>query len=161
MLMKTERTKSEWAKIVKDYWKSGLTKAEYSRAHGINEKSLGSHVRKAESKRHQEKRTAEEWLVLIEEQQASGMSQATWCKEYGINSDAMNSAKTRMRSKSNKPPEPKWIELNPVKKSEPELPKKEEICWGIKIRGGGIEIEVNSNYSVEKLTSLIERLVKQ
>jgi len=157
--MEARRTKYDWSEIVKDFEKSGKTQTVYSAENGFSAKSLSYYVRKARNQ--MVKRSSEEWRVLIEEQQASGMSRAAWCKDRGINSNAMNSAEKRSNVKLQKAPEPKWLELNPVKKTEPELSKNEEECWGIKIRGAGIEIEVNSNYPVEKLMSLVERLVKQ
>ena len=156
--MVTQRTKSEWAAIVEEYYKSGQTQSAFCRDRGINIKTLGNQLRK--SKRNQTiKRSNDEWIIIIEKQRASGKNRSQWCKEHGVSPDSFYSAEKRLLPKSQKASKPKFVELNPIIKIESELPK-DDIHWSVKIRGDGIEIEVNSNYPFEKLTSLIERLVK-
>ena len=158
--METRRTKADWDEIIEKYDMSGQTQSEFSRKNGVNVKSLGNQLRKRKVQNPIVNRSAEEWRVLIEAQKISGMNRAAWCKEHGINSNAMNSAEKRSNVKLQKSPEPKWLELSPVKNPGPEALKNEE-GWCIKIRGSGIEVEISSNYPIDKLTSLIERLVKQ
>jgi transposase-like protein len=166
MLMVAHRTKSEWAEIVEAYKESGQSQTAFCREHGINAKTLGNHlhkrVRKKQStKRNTTKRSAEEWLALIEEQRASGMNRAAWCRENGINVDAMGSAEKRLSTRLSKESEPVWLELTSDVGMETIPLQKDSTDWGIKIRNGDLEIEVNAGYSVDKLAALIERLVKQ
>jgi len=160
--MEARRTKADWDKIIEKFNMSDQTQSEFSRENGINVKSLGNQLRKRIAKKNSiVKRSNEEWIALITEQRSSGVNRSTWCKERGISPDSMLSAERRLVIQLQKTSEPKWIELNPVKKTDLKLDKNDDVCWGIKICGNGIEIEVNSNYPVEKLTTLIERLVKQ
>jgi lambda repressor-like predicted transcriptional regulator len=71
--MVTRRTPAEWADIVAAFKKSGQTQASFCREHGINEKTLGAHVRGRESVKPMIKRSAEEWRTLITEQRSSGI----------------------------------------------------------------------------------------
>jgi len=159
--MVIRRTPGEWAEIVESFKKSGQTQVAFCREHGINEKTLGAHVR-AESERKQiVKRSAEEWITLIAEQQSSGMNRTAWCKKQGISPDSMTSAEKRLKSQIQAEPRPEWVELNLKGKAEALSVQKEEIPCGLKIRSGSLEIEAPTGYPVEKLAFLIERLVKQ
>jgi transposase-like protein len=159
MLVVTHRTKSEWAEIIEAYKESGQTQSSFCKEHGINVKTLSNHLHKRVRKKQAPKRSAEEWIALIEEQRASGMNRAAWCREHGINHEAMGSAEKRLSARLEKEAEPMWLELKPGTKAEAVPPQKNNADWGIRIRNGNLEIEVNSEYSVEKVAALIERLV--
>jgi transposase-like protein len=163
MEVAVRRTEAEWAKIIEAFKASGQTQASFCREHGISEKTLGAHVRartepKAERKQLI-KRSTEEWLSLIAEQRESGINRNAWCREHGINADSMTSAEKRLSARIQTSPKPEWVELNP--KAAVLSVREEEASWGIRIRGIGLDIEVNTDYPVEKLAILLRNLVKQ
>jgi transposase-like protein len=161
MLVVTHRTQSEWESIVEAFKESGQTQAVFCREHGINVKTLGNHLHKRARKKQTVKRSEDEWLALIKEQRDSGMNRAAWCRKHGINPDSMTSAEKRSNARLLKKAEPKWLELNPGDNTEPAPSQNGGAGWGVKIRNGSLEIEVNTDYPVEKLSALIERLVWQ
>ncbi|MCL1810573.1 MAG: hypothetical protein FWG42_12530 [Clostridiales bacterium] len=161
MEMVTRRTPAEWADIVEAFKRSGQTQASFCREHGINEKTLGAHVRGRESVKPMIKRSAEEWRTLITEQRSSGINRNAWCKKKGISPDSMTSAEKRLGVKTQPSLKPEWVEFSPEAEITKLSRQKAAASWGVKIRGGNIEIEVDADYPVEKLVILIERLVKQ
>jgi hypothetical protein len=72
----------------------------------------------------------------------------------------MTSAERRIRAKHIKQTVPKWVELNPLAKTQAPLSTDKQESSSIKIKIEGIEIELNNDYPIDKLASLIERLVK-
>jgi len=159
--MVTRRTPAEWADIVEVFKKSGQTQASFCREHGINEKTLGSHVRGRESGKPMIKRSAEEWRALITEQRSSGINRNAWCKKKGISPDSMTSAEKRLGVKAQTSLKPEWVEFAPKTGTRDRPLQNRNASWGVKICGGNIEIEVDTDYPVEKLVILLERLVKQ
>ena len=153
--MVVRRTKAEWAKLVEAFKQSGQTQVAFCKEHGISPKTLGAYVREGKSKR-----SPKDWAVLIADQKASGQTRAAWCKEHGISPDTMATAERRLNAKVQSIESPEWVELGPQASAETVLMEKESGNWSIRIRGAGLEIEVNAAYPAEKLAVLIERLAK-
>ena len=157
------RTNTEWAEIVEEYKKSGKTMTAFGREHGINLKTLGGHIRKGtvDTEQRSRQRSAEEWSVLIDRQKSSGLNRTAWCKGHGISPDTMTTAERRIKAQAEKPiTETEWVELGPESKTTGLPEKKEEEGWGLRIHSGGLTIEVNIDYPMEKLSGVIERLVR-
>jgi len=151
--MAQRRTKAEWARKVDEYQRSGQSRAEFCKAHGLNPKTFGHYlVGKRDSK---DKRSAGEWEVLINEQKSSGIGQFEWCRNNGVPIGAMSSAIRRMKEREQvSASKVKWAQLRP------EI--KEEVAnRTTKIRINNLEIELDANYPVEQLAVVLERLAKQ
>jgi transposase-like protein len=154
------RTQEEWAAIVEAFKQSGQTQTAWCKEYGIHPKTLGAHLRGRRIGQNQIKRGAEEWAVLIAQQKASGMNRMAWCREHGISSDSMTSAEKRINARDKNVSGPEWAELTlGAKAAAPPCQKGGTNC-GVKICSGGFEIEFGSDYPVEKLATLIGRLVK-
>jgi len=161
--MVVRRTEAEWAEIVGAYKKSGQSQIEFCREQGINIKTFGAHVRTGSllktGQRQLTKRSTEEWLSLITEQRSSGENRSVWCKKRGISPDSMMSAEKRLSNEIQTVSKPEWVELNASTKQTAFTSQEEETSWGIRIRGHGLNIEMNANYPVEKLAALLRNLV--
>ena len=157
----TTRTKAEWTEIVDAYRASGQTQAAYCRERGISAKALGNHLRQGGAPQKPVTRSNKEWEKMIAGQKSSGLSRAAWCRMKGINADSMLSAERRINAKRKDSLGTGWMELEPVHKGIATGLQHEDSCWGMRIRNGGLEIEVSANYPVEKLAALIEKLVAQ
>ncbi|MDR2861757.1 MAG: hypothetical protein LBV07_04345 [Syntrophobacterales bacterium] len=155
------RTREEWALIVETFKKSGQTQKAWCQENGINVKSLGAHVRSRTGQK-QLKRSNDEWTDLIDKQQASGINRNIWCQENGISYDSMSSAIKRLSAQEEKTKAPEWVELsqrNIAIHAPTNHLKKSDINCYVKIRSGGLEIEADVDYPMEKLTFLIRELV--
>lgn len=158
--MATYRTQAEWAEIVKAFKKSGQTQVAFCRENGLSEKTLGSHVRAGEEQKQKIKRSEEDWAILIAEQRDSGMNRSAWCKKHGISPESMASAEKRVQH-SQSPTGSEWIEFSPKSKKMTSSGQKQDADWGVRIRSGNIDIDVNIDYPIEKLAILIGKLVKE
>jgi len=158
--MTIHRTKSQWAEIIETYRNSGQTQSEFCRENGLNIKTLGNHLRKDNARERESARSTKEWTALIAQQKASGLSRTAWCKQNKINSDSMSNAERRIKAQFRKNPDAEWLEFNLEAKRETSPPKNEALDWGVRIRSSGLDIEVNADYDVEKLASLIGKLVQ-
>ena len=156
--MAVRQTKAEWAEIVEAFKNSGQTQVDFCRKHGLNAKTLGFHVR-GSSEQKQKKRSSQEWSVLIDKQKSSGMSRLAWCKANGINEKAMRTAERRLLIQSQMVSGPKWIELGSSVEAEVIATTQEKVSCGVRILGKNLEIEISSEYPVEKLAALIGKLV--
>ena len=159
--MAANRTQEEWASIMEAFRQSGQTQAAWCREHGISAKTLQNHIREELMKKQPIKRSTEEWLALIRKQKASGMNRAAWCREHGVNSDSMTSAEKRANARAQDMPGPEWVELDLGTDARTDSSQREKMNCGVKIRGGGLEIEFDADYPVEKLVCLIGKLVRQ
>jgi transposase-like protein len=161
--MAIRRTAEEWERIVEEYRRSGQTVTAWCKEHGVNAKTMGPHLREVPGRRQQRKRSAEEWERLIEEQRSSGLSRNAWCRKHGVSADSMTSAEKRLSSQRPTTQRPEWVEYNAGGKGSEGLKGfgKREMSAGMKIRAGGIEIEIDGQYPVEKVTELLGRLVKE
>lgn len=163
--MVVRRTKEEWAGIIVAYKESGQSQTAYCREHGLSVKTLGAHIRKSKvreggTQKAPIKRSAEEWVRLISEQQTSGMNRTAWCRKHGVSADSMLSAEKRLKIWTQGDPESKWMEFNLGAEATKQPSINGNTDWGIRMRGGGLEIEVSAGYPVEQLAVLIGKLVK-
>ncbi len=177
--MATYRTAAEWERIVEAYEKSGQTMAVFSKAHGINVKTLGNHL--GRSPVPKVKRSPEEWDSLLEQQEASGMSVYAWCKSQGVSERGLRNVARKRTAKTKPVAVSGWVELatealpeehakeqeasqiqeKPIKaREEAPAPQKEEENGKIRINSGGVEIEADAGYPIEKLAVLLGKLVK-
>ena len=163
--MVVRRTKEEWEEIIAAYKESGQSQSVFCREHGLSVKTLGANIRKGRVKEGSTKkplvqRSTEEWARLISEQRASGMNRAAWCRKHGVSPDSMLSAARRMTSQNQDERDSEWIEFSLGAKVVTSPEKTSGENWGIRIRGGDMDIEVSADYPVEKLAVLIGKLVK-
>ncbi len=177
--MATYRTAAEWDKIVEAYEKSGQTMSAFSKAHGINVKTLGNHLGRTPVPKV--KRSPEEWNALLEQQEASGMSIYAWCKAYGVSERGLRNVARKRTAKAKTVAVSGWVELAPevpseeyAKEQEAPLmqekpnkareeapgPQEEGDNGKIRINSGGVEIEADAGYPIEKLAVLLGKLVK-
>ena len=161
--MTVRRTKAEWAEIIDAFKKSGQTQTAFCREHGLSAKTLGFHVRSGMEQGKAKKpiqRSEETWTALISQQRASGMNRHAWCIKHGVSPDSMTSAEKRLMARPQDASDSGWMEFNLAKVRVPP-PRNENANWGIRIRKEDLDIEVSTDYPVENLATLIERLVKQ
>jgi len=163
--MVVRRTEDEWEEIIAAYKESGQSQAAFCRDRGLSAKTLGANMRKnrlreGSTKKASGHRSNEEWAHLISEQSASGMNRAAWCRIHGISPDSMFSAERRITAQNQDKPDSEWIEFKLGAETVDPPEKASGDNWGIRIRGGDLDIEVSADYPVEKLAVLIGKLVK-
>jgi len=161
----TYRTREEWVEIIAAYKESGQSQTAFCRERGLSVKTLGANIRRIKvmegtAKRPLVQRSTEEWVCLISEQRASGMNRTAWCRKHGVSPDSMLSAERRIAAQNQDEPDSEWLEFKlGIEASKPLLQNRND-NWGIRIRGGELDIEVSADYPVEKLAVLIGKLVK-
>ena len=110
-LMTKQRSKEEWAEIVKDYKRSGMSIRTYAEKNDISAKTLSNHTlcnAGSSSNTGNKRRKLDEWAILISEQNASGLPAAVWCKKKGISIQAMRDAERKIRTAESKKPQ-SWV----------------------------------------------------
>ena len=158
--MKIRRSAEEWDRIIAEYRESGNSMAQWCKEHGINGKTMSARITKLglSKRRGKHGRSREEWFSLIEEQKSSELPLDRWCNERGISPNGMRSAIKRLEANPLQEKKQEWLQIPINMNAEEKNPIKSGI---IRIMIGNVSLEADSDYPVEKLSSLISRLSEQ